>query len=292
MVVPTKDRLESLGRLLRSVRLQTLTSVEIVVVDDGSTVPVGKLGSDVSVLRHAASRGACAARNAGVKAARGRYVAFFDDDTELVEPRTLAMAVDWLERVPRCQAVGFRQTDAAGRTRGANPSDGSTPRLVNRFYSYGCLVAREALESLHGFREILGYYGEEIELSLRILDRNGIIIFDPNLRVIHHEDPAGRNWKRISRLSTRNALLTVALDYPIPLIPLGVARALWNSVRAFRNRVGLDPLGKVGAVVDAFTLLPAALAERTPLRISTLVTYRSLGRSTVASGVAAGDESK
>jgi GT2 family glycosyltransferase len=263
-----------------------------VVVDDGSTVPVGELGSDVRVLRCEASRGACAARNAGFKAACGRYVAFFDDDTELVEPQTLALAVDWLERIPRCQAVGFRQTDATGRTRGANPSDGSTPRRVNRFYSYGCLVTREALESLHGFREIFGYYCEEIELSLRILDCDGIIIFDPNLRVIHHEDPVGRNWKRISRLSTRNALLTVALDYPIPLIPLGVARALWNSVRDFRGRVGLDPLGKAGAVVNAIKLLPAALAERTPLHISTLVTYRSLGRSAVASGIPVPDGSK
>jgi glycosyltransferase involved in cell wall biosynthesis len=282
VVVPTKDRQARLERFLRSVRQQTIDGVEIVVVDDGSKEPVRDLGADARCVRHEISRGACAARNTGLRHSRGRYVAFFDDDTELCEPTALASAIRWFERVPRCEAVGFRQIDASGRTRGANPADSSSACAANRFYSHGCVIARQALEALGGFREIFGYYYEEIELSLRLIDRDAVIVYDPALTVIHHEDQIGRDWLRISRLSTRNALLTVALDYPPLLVPVGVGRAVWNSIRAFRSRIGIDPLGKLAAVMGAVQLLPTALAHRSPLRVSTLFKYRALGRRAVA----------
>ena len=282
VVIPTKDRQASLERCLRSVRQQTIGGVEIVVVDDGSKVPVGDLGASARCIRHEINRGACAARNTGFQNSRGRYVAFFDDDTELCDPTALASAIRWFERVPRCEAVGFRQTDASGRTRGANPADSPWACAANRFYSYGCVIARHALEAVGGFREILGYYHEEIELSLKLIDRDAVIVYDPALTVLHHEDQTGRDWRRISRLSARNALLTVALAYPTLLVPVGAGRALWNSICAFRSEIGIDPLGKLAAVMGAVRLLPTALAQRSPVRVSTLFKYRALGRHAVA----------
>jgi glycosyltransferase involved in cell wall biosynthesis len=85
VVVPAFNRAHCLGAALRSVFAQTLTDFEVVVVDDGSTdntVEVAKsFGDRVRVLSQKNS-GAGAARNAGVAAARGKWIAFQDSDDE------------------------------------------------------------------------------------------------------------------------------------------------------------------------------------------------------------------
>ncbi|HZB50769.1 MAG TPA: glycosyltransferase family 2 protein, partial [Mycobacteriales bacterium] len=86
VVVPTHDREGFLTQTLTSVLRQRDVDLEVVVVDDGSRpglVPAvaAAAGDDrVRVVRHEVAQGVSAARNRGVAAARGRWVAFCDDD--------------------------------------------------------------------------------------------------------------------------------------------------------------------------------------------------------------------
>jgi glycosyltransferase involved in cell wall biosynthesis len=87
VVVPTYGRPEFLPDALRSVGAQTYDDVELIVVDDHSPDPVEPLVDDlaldvesVRVFRHDENRGANAARNTGIGAASGEFVAFLDDD--------------------------------------------------------------------------------------------------------------------------------------------------------------------------------------------------------------------
>ena len=98
MIIPTRNRPELLAEAIASVRAQTVDHVEIVVVDDGSDPPAAVDGR-VVVLRHDTSRGPAASRNAGVRAARGRAVAFLDDD-DLWLPSRLELARRALLRAP------------------------------------------------------------------------------------------------------------------------------------------------------------------------------------------------
>lgn len=94
VVIPCKARVEELVRALDSVWGQSLQDFEVIVVDDGSDEPLAAAlkrlmarrlaGGRLRVLRHENSRGAAAARNTGVAAARGRYVAFLDSDDSWV----------------------------------------------------------------------------------------------------------------------------------------------------------------------------------------------------------------
>lgn len=279
VIVPAKNRPDFLARLVDSVRRQRGVRTEIVVVDDGSDPPLGKLGDDVAFVRHPVSRGACASRNSGLEVTRADFVAFFDDDAELASDDVLARSHAWLSALPRAGAVGFRQTDASGATRGVNPSSSAAPCLAPLFYTYGCLLRRRVLDEVGGFAEAFFYYYEEMELSLRVLDAGYDIIYDPAIAVIHYESEVGRNWKRISRLTLRNSLLTVLLRYPAPLIAPGLARALYNSHRAFRSRIGFDLEGKTGATWGAARLWRYAVEHRRPISARTLLRYRTLGRA-------------
>jgi glycosyltransferase involved in cell wall biosynthesis len=116
VVIPTRDRPESLRRCLDALARQTaLTELEVVVVDDGSAVPepIAKV-----VGRHSFARlirqdpsGPAQARNAGSASARGRVVCFTDDDCE--------PGADWAETLAAAIHTGVDA--AAGRTLSADP---------------------------------------------------------------------------------------------------------------------------------------------------------------------------
>lgn len=105
VVVPTYNRPGFLSEALESVRRQTLRPAEIIVVDDGSTVPLGDLPG-ARVIRQA-NAGPSVARNTGIAAARTEWIALLDDD-DLWEPEKLEL--QW-EAVRRYPDVGIVFTD-------------------------------------------------------------------------------------------------------------------------------------------------------------------------------------
>jgi len=85
VIVPTRNRCLELGLAVRSALGQLGVQLEVVIVDDGSTDATGQLVSRISdprvrYLRRTMSVGVSAARNAGIAEARGRWIAFLDDD--------------------------------------------------------------------------------------------------------------------------------------------------------------------------------------------------------------------
>lgn len=104
VVIPTHNRPELLARALRCALSQSDAVLEVVVVDDGSTADTAAMlaatdDTRVRVLRHDVSRGLSAARNAGIAAARGEWVAFLDDD-DLWAPGKLAAQLAALRGQP------------------------------------------------------------------------------------------------------------------------------------------------------------------------------------------------
>jgi glycosyltransferase involved in cell wall biosynthesis len=87
VVVPVRDRRRSIERAVRSALCQSPPVREVIVIDDGSTdgtwESLGRLcAGDARVirLRNLGRRGAQGARNTGILAARGEWVAFLDSD--------------------------------------------------------------------------------------------------------------------------------------------------------------------------------------------------------------------
>ena len=95
VVIPALDAERTIGLAIDSALAQTRGDLEVVVVDNGSTDDtVGQVASrsDERVrLVHEATRGPSSARNAGVAAARGRYVCFLDSDDVLLPEYLEAM---------------------------------------------------------------------------------------------------------------------------------------------------------------------------------------------------------
>jgi glycosyltransferase involved in cell wall biosynthesis len=98
IIIPSRNRFDYLIASLGSVFSQTYENFEVIVVDDGSTVPLahllkGKLNDKLACLRNETPLGAPAARNAGLAIARGDFIAFLDDD-DLWLPEKLTAQIE------------------------------------------------------------------------------------------------------------------------------------------------------------------------------------------------------
>jgi GT2 family glycosyltransferase len=134
VVVPTFNRAYCLGRTVDSALAQTHGSVEVIVVDDGSRdetpdLVKGRYGSDARVryLRQA-NAGVSAARNAGLRAAQGDYVALLDSD-DVWEPWKLELQVACMRARPE---VGMTWTEMTAVDPAGQVID---PAYLRRMYS-------------------------------------------------------------------------------------------------------------------------------------------------------------
>src|SRR5574341_762936 len=97
VVIPTHNRSGLLPRAIKSVLGQSYPHFEVIIVDDasldGTQEVVEALGNGrLLYLRHTTNLGGSAARNTGIRAARGELVAFLDDDDEWL-PQKLARQI-------------------------------------------------------------------------------------------------------------------------------------------------------------------------------------------------------
>jgi glycosyltransferase involved in cell wall biosynthesis len=122
VVIPTYNRASQVTEAVASALAQTYLSVEVVVVDDGSTDATRarlrrQFGGDGRVrILHQRNRGPAGARNAGFAEARGAYVALLDSDDRW-HPWKLAAQVACMERHPELGMTwtDMEMVDPAGR---------------------------------------------------------------------------------------------------------------------------------------------------------------------------------
>ncbi len=102
VVIPAHDRPHFLRAALESVKNQTVAPCEIIVVDDGSDPPVSGLPG-VRIIAQV-NAGLPSARNTGIAAASGEWIALLDDD-DLWEPDKLERQWEAIERYPAAGIV-------------------------------------------------------------------------------------------------------------------------------------------------------------------------------------------
>jgi glycosyltransferase involved in cell wall biosynthesis len=115
VVLPVFNRESSIGRAVQSVLRQTMSDLELVVVDDGSADRTSAVVSRYSeprlkFVKLADNSGPSAARNAGISLARGEYIAFLDSDDEWL-PNKLEQQVETIRASPATTGIsttGFR----------------------------------------------------------------------------------------------------------------------------------------------------------------------------------------
>lgn len=177
VIIPTYNRWPWVGEAIESVLGQTFTDFELIVVDDGSTDETAerlyRYGTVVQVIDQS-NHGVSAARNRGVQASRGKYLAFLDSD-DLWLAGKLQAQTEFMERhrqYPICQ------TDEIWLRRGVRVNPKNIHRKpsgdIFRASLDRCLVSpsavmltRKLFDCIGGFDESLAVC-EDYDLWLRI----------------------------------------------------------------------------------------------------------------------------
>jgi glycosyltransferase involved in cell wall biosynthesis len=206
IIVPTRDRPTALRRCLDALASQDLKDdFEVVVVDDGS-VDAAAVAAEVSTslmarLVRQPPRGPAAARNSGVRAARGRFVCFTDDDCE-PHSRWAAHLVAALER--GADAVGGRTLPAnnssfaraselvAHAPAFAPPSETSLSFAPSN--NLGCSThLLEVLPFDEGYADAAG---EDREWCARLLRTGHSLWHEPSAIIVHRQQLNFRGFLR------------------------------------------------------------------------------------------------
>lgn len=230
-MIPTHNRAHTLARALSSVFEQTRAADEVIVVDDGSTDDTGAVVRGfprARLIRLEANRGAAAARNAGVRQARGDYIAFLDSDDAWVPSKLqaqLAHAAAWRDRDLVCTGIVVHRNDGSiTRHPGiTQPREGwNFADFLNYPFSPSTwLVKAAALARLGGFDETLANC-EDLDLLARMTGSIRIDVMPEQLTLKYNlcdsldADPA-RRGASLAVLARRHPELwtaaTLALTY-------------------------------------------------------------------------------
>lgn len=193
IVVPAYNAERFIAETLRGVLAQSYPSIEVIVVNDGSTDSTPTIVGDIYDARltlvGTANRGVSAARNAGLQRARGAFVAFLDAD-DLWYPNKLERQIAVLAADPTLTAVGcfMHYVSASGKRLGMagqalSPED--APKIASGalmpFPLSSTVFRASAVRQVNGFDEDFNAatkgQGEDLEFLSRIagLGRVGCI---------------------------------------------------------------------------------------------------------------------
>lgn len=272
VVLPVWNAATTIARAVASVRAQTWTDWELIVVDDGST------DGTREVLRELASvearmrvmerehAGVAAAANAAMAEARGKFIARMDAD-DVSHPERLAEQAGWLERKEHADVGVVGSLVEFGGDRAANagyalhvdwsnalvtPEAIALARFVEQPVVNPSVMFRRELVARHGgFRD--GDFPEDYELWLRWLDA-GVRIGKVARVLLTWSDAPGRATRTDARYAPEKFFRVKAewVAREVKRVAGGREVWVWGAGRHTRKRAAwVEAFGvKIAGYVD------------------------------------------
>jgi glycosyltransferase involved in cell wall biosynthesis len=257
VIVPCRNRMKELRRCLALLCQQQFPkeSYEVIVCDDGSEEDIESVIREFSgnglelVYCRQSPLGPAAARNLGIRRARGEIVAMTDSDT-LPQPNWLAKLCEALAENP--QAIGAEgKVYAENEGEYAPLGEGPTNKMGGVYLTCNCAYRRDALLEAGGFDETFPYAAyEDTELAAQA-QAFGQIIWQPEAVVIHPERPLTlssvlkklRHWEYVLIIGFRYGYLAWK-KYPVTYPRLRVAILSTIVLPLAKLRKALSWIGK------------------------------------------------
>jgi len=219
-VISTWNKADVLCENLASLRAQTRPFASIVVVDnastDGTAERVTREFPEVRlvVMPHS-GYGACETFNIGFASVGTPLVAILDDDVTL-PPTWLAAAVARLAAEPETTAVVSTEVIEPGMPPGyLARSKEAGRRYMSTFRGCGSLARTEVLRRAGFYDERLFIYGNERDLTCRILNLGYRVLQDPEIETFHKTPFGIQMGKRSLYYHARNAFLSMLKYAPL-----------------------------------------------------------------------------
>jgi GT2 family glycosyltransferase len=285
--VTTRNRADAVERCIRSLASIADLVDAAIVLDDASEPPLdgarltraaAAAGITLEIVRLDTHAGTAAGKNTIARRARAPYLLSLDDDAFLLGGVAVRDGLALMRGDPGVAAIAFAQADGNGRRWPASqqPGAGETACYVPAFIGFGCLIARDRLLEIGGYREAFVIHGEEREVCLRWLDRGLHVVYLPGAAVAHVADAGNRDGRAYVRRVMRNDCLAALYNEPFARAVCIIPYKLWSYTRMRAGLPGGDPGGLAWLLREIARTAPAALRARRPVRWKTLKEWRRL----------------
>lgn len=266
VLIPTIDRYPYLRVVLDQLRDQTICPYEVIVIDqthasrrdhdivrDFSDLPLKLIYQD--------EPGQCTSRNTGLNISQGEHILFIDDDDEIA-PDLIEKHLKNLQRFAasvssgKADEIGALATDIIGRV-----------QLSSVFPTNNTLIIRTIL-SQSGLFDLAYNRGqsEDGDLGMRIYLSGALMIYNPQISVVHHRAPVGGLRTHKARVITRASSRTQLLHRRLPHVTecyqnlryfdaAQVREAMWISAAGTFSIQG-GAFRKVLKAIVALAMLP------------------------------------
>jgi GT2 family glycosyltransferase len=256
IIIPNLNGAHHLPVCLESLRRQTWSPIEVILVDngssDGSLALLARDFPEVRVIALNENRGFAPACNIGMRAARGEIVALLNNDTE-ADAEWVANIVDTFRRYPRAGAVAskmllfdrrdhfhtagdFYRLDGTPGNRGVWQKDGGqldAEALAFSANGGSAAYRRAMLDEVGLLDEAFFFSCEDVDLGWRAQLTGWPCIYNPRA-VVYHKLSATGGGTVNSFYDGRNFIYLVVKDYPWSLLRRywpAVLRAQWHITR-------------------------------------------------------------
>ncbi|MES0371594.1 MAG: glycosyltransferase family 2 protein [Mariprofundaceae bacterium] len=223
VVIPTYNAAQTIERCVEGLRKQSLMPLEIIIVDNGSsdatvdyiTSVINDFPCKIRLLNEA-SRGAAAARNCGVRAASGAWIAFTDSDC-IPDKQWLSSGCDLIKE-KNCLAMagpawGTMEGDLSAKLLGLTTlsvgcedhwREDAGETGINGFASANFWINKSLFDQVEGFDESLTVSGEDYDLCARVFETGTAVYYSTSLKV-RHIHPLGIKTLAAKAVSYGNA---------------------------------------------------------------------------------------
>ncbi len=248
VILPTFDRPELLKRALASVALQTFRDFELIVVDDASTDGRPPAGSawdipSITLIQHEVNRGPAAARNSGITAAKGDWIAFLDSDDSW-EPEKLAAQAGFFRSADRALAncTGFRLH------RGGHVSEvcyNMAPGEFGTQILWGCRISPGSCLMVH--RQVFKTVGPFDETLRRLEDWDWLLRFSQHYDMSFLQRPLVDVFvgDRPSAKKLQEDPVLLAIDRIKSCHLPGIRTRGWSAVTKFQSTIRLEKAARL-----------------------------------------------
>jgi glycosyltransferase involved in cell wall biosynthesis len=200
VIIPTFNRAHMIEKAIFSVLRQTYKDLELIIVDDGSVddTPrmVAKINDDrLTYFRHEKQKGAAEARNTGVTASSGRFLAFLDDDDEWL-PDKLDLQMEVFGSNPEIGMVytGYYYVNAENNEIFREFHPKMKGRLDDRLLMENCVgttstavIRKDCFEKVGGF-DVCLRGSQDWDLWIRIAEEYPIeYVARPLVKFLNHD---------------------------------------------------------------------------------------------------------
>jgi rhamnopyranosyl-N-acetylglucosaminyl-diphospho-decaprenol beta-1,3/1,4-galactofuranosyltransferase len=252
LVISVWNRKDDLRENLAAIREQTVAPLETIVVDndshDGTPEMVLEEFPEVKLIRMPHSKfGACTTFNVGFASAKGRWIGILDDDVVL-PPEWIAEMLAEAEREGPGTAVLSSRVEEPEMPDWFLQSEGQlTPRYMATFRGCASLADAAEIRACGFYDEVLFIFGNERDLTARLLNRGKRVKYVPAVRVWHKAPFGMRAGRRSLYYHVRNfwiyAFKYVALEDILKFPFRFLAKGLGGKKK--KSGVG-DAVGTIG----------------------------------------------